>query len=176
MLRTRLTLGLGVFLVLCAQPGSEPARGSAVTTCGKVLWEFVGKPLTGVMVEKMGGLVFDQFADRLKKGRDVVVTASDIQTLTKRSGLSECELRQQLELAAGPAAYRPSPSAAPYLRPGAYVEPSGFSARSYCSRTGAVGLARGFPTAQQAMQGAVFDCINRGGVPECCAHGVQLVQ
>jgi hypothetical protein len=158
----RFGVAVGI-VVLIATP---PLEGHAqLAGCAKVLWEFVGKPLTGVMIEKGGGLLFDYYADKLKRQREVVVTRDDIQLLTReydRRGSSECELRQEFE--------------AIYGRDARRVQPRSFSAEAHCSITGATGYADGLPSQQQALLGAINSGINYGGVPECCRRGAQLVE
>jgi hypothetical protein len=180
--------------------GADGAHAQGVSTCVKILWDFVGKPLTGVMVQKGGGLLFDHFAGKVKESGEVVVTPDDIQTLSREYGqrrISECELRRQFEVmySGTSAPYgQPSPSnrgpspeygnAPPpyggspaYDAPSAYAGPphGGFSAQAFCSITGAVGFAGGLPYPQQALAAAVSNCIAQGGVPQCCEHSARLV-
>jgi hypothetical protein len=194
----RALIFLGALAVFAC--GGDGAHAQGLSACAKILWEFVGKPLTGVMVEKGGGLLFDHFAGKLKEREEVVVTQNDIQTLSReydQRGISECELRRQFEAMYGGTGSpygQPSPgynnrpppeygnAAPPYGRPPAYGAPSayagpqhGFSAQAVCSITGAVGFAGGLPYPQQALAAAVSNCIAQGGVPQCCQHGAQLV-
>jgi hypothetical protein len=86
------------------------------------------------------------------------ISQGDIQQLQRR-GLTECEIRQQLEaiyFAAQPNTARR------------------FSAQARCSVTGAVGTAHGFATPQEALEHAIYDCAYRGGIPGCCQNGAHL--
>lgn len=48
-----------------------------------------------------------------------------------------------------------------------------FRAQSYCSMTGVTGFGQG-ASADQALYGAVEDCVARGGIPDCCINGARL--
>jgi hypothetical protein len=50
-----------------------------------------------------------------------------------------------------------------------------FSARSMCSRTGAVGEGRGL-TPQDAIMDAIDSCVASGGIPACCRQGARVWQ
>jgi hypothetical protein len=52
----------------------------------------------------------------------------------------------------------------------------GFSARAHCSITGITGIAYGMPTPEVALEMAVENCIDRGGIPRCCSSDVQLIR
>lgn len=48
-----------------------------------------------------------------------------------------------------------------------------FRAQSYCSMTGVTGFGQG-NSAEQALYGAVENCVARGGIPDCCINGARL--
>ncbi|MET0568386.1 MAG: hypothetical protein ABWZ74_04850 [Hyphomicrobiaceae bacterium] len=158
-------------LALAFTPAHANAQGGAVVTCAKKIWEFVGKPLTAGAAERAGGLVAEYFADKLKGGAKsgapsapptapVSIGRNDIEALQRR-GLNDCQIRQALDAMYGVA------------QP--YVPPRGYSAQAYCGITGATGTAHNMPSPQQAMQHAVYDCVYRGGVPDCCQRGARVL-
>ncbi|MDD5633389.1 MAG: hypothetical protein PHI13_15375 [Methylococcales bacterium] len=51
----------------------------------------------------------------------------------------------------------------------------GYSAQAHCGITGVTGFSYGFRTPAMALNGAIQDCILRGGVPHCCQSGAQLI-
>lgn len=159
----RACLSLGLVALVTIQ--AAPAQAQALSGCAKILWDFVGKPLAGVMVEKGGGMLFDYFADKLKSQPQAVITERDIQNLTQefeRNGSNECELRRQME--------------AMYAGPPDEYRPQTFSAETYCPITGAVGHASNMPTLEEAMIMAIEDCEDQGGVPACCQQHVHPVR
>jgi hypothetical protein len=81
------------------------AQGMA-GTCARILMEFVGKPLITAAAGEIGGALGRYLAGLAHKDEDgtATLTKSDIEhlkRLAQREGLSECELRQQLEAATG---------------------------------------------------------------------------
>jgi hypothetical protein len=50
-----------------------------------------------------------------------------------------------------------------------------YNAAAKCSATNRIGTAYGYPTAEAALQAAIEDCINKGGIPRCCRVGAQLI-
>lgn len=79
----RAVIFLGAIAIFAC--GADVAYAQGFSTCAKVLWEFVGKPLTGVMVEKGGGLLFDHFSEKFKGRNEVIVTQNDIRTLSRNT-------------------------------------------------------------------------------------------
>ena len=60
-----------------------------------------------------------------------------------------------------------------WLAGGLDEEPEGeFSATAYCGITNVTGMAFDHPTLEQAIEVAIQDCIDQGGVPDCCRSGV----
>ncbi|MCC7251525.1 DUF4189 domain-containing protein [Hyphomicrobium sp.] len=49
---------------------------------------------------------------------------------------------------------------------------AGASGLAYCARTGKVGMANGLPSADAAAQAAIDNCVERGGIPDCCTNQV----
>ena len=47
-----------------------------------------------------------------------------------------------------------------------------YRASAYCSQTGVTGYGSG-PDRDSAGYNAALDCVNRGGIPNCCAYGVR---
>jgi hypothetical protein len=145
---------LTALLVAFASSGAN-AQGALLTKCGQILLNYLGKPFAKSAAAAAGGEVGKYLIDRglntLRRG--------DVQQL-QNQGLTECEIRQQVE--AIYAAQQPSQQA-------------GYSAIAKCSVTGAIGTAQGFPTPQQALRYAIYDCANRGGIPACCQHGAIIV-
>lgn len=47
-----------------------------------------------------------------------------------------------------------------------------YRASAYCSQTGVTGYGNG-PDRESAGYNAAVDCVNRGGIPNCCAYGIQ---
>lgn len=43
---------------------------------------------------------------------------------------------------------------------------------AYCTATGKVGFADGLPDENEAASAAVQDCVQGGGIPDCCANHV----
>jgi hypothetical protein len=162
-MRFRAVLALAALTFIWFVPTPAGAQGALVSTCAKIIWNYVGKPFAAGAAEKAGGLVAEYFADKIKRGRPPAVEQQDIAELQRR-GMSECELRRQIE-----AMYAP---AQPY---GFYGQPATYSAEAYCSVTGAIGTAHALPTPEQAISHAIYDCAYRGGIPECCRHGARLV-
>jgi hypothetical protein len=76
---------------------------------------------------------------------------------------------------------RPAPNygqpSQPYAYPSEpnYLQP-GYSAEAYCSMTGVVGFSHRVPSPERALMVAVYDCIAKGGVPNCCYHGARLTE
>jgi hypothetical protein len=166
----RTLVMLGVLGGVTFHAPEAQAQGFA-GTCARVLWNFVGKPLTMGMAQKGGELIAEHFADRLKDsepGQQVIITENDINQLKRAyeaRGMTECDMRRQLEQMQAAAAYGSIDS-----------EPVGYSAESYCPMTGVVGYAEGLPSPQQALAMAASDCINRGGIPACCMNGAHLTE
>jgi hypothetical protein len=50
-----------------------------------------------------------------------------------------------------------------------------YSAIAYCSRTGITGRSSSEFSPTDALEEAVYDCIDRGGIPECCESGARLI-
>jgi hypothetical protein len=95
MRRTLLIIGLAggmTFQIPAAQ-----AQGGALASCAKFVWQYVGKPLTGAMIDRGAGLVADYFYDKLRTGSGGGVISQQDITALQRRGVSECEIRQQLE-------------------------------------------------------------------------------
>lgn len=132
--------------------GHAQTRGF-ISTCAQILMKYVGKPFAKGAVEAAGGEVAKYLLER----KTTTINPSDVEQLQRR-GLSECEIRQQVEAIAGP-------SPAPARR---------FSAQAHCSATGVTGTAHGLATPQEALQHAIYDCKFRGGVPACCERGAGL--
>ena len=145
----------GWLFVFTATSSTVNAQGAFVTRCAQILLNYVGKPMTKGAMEAAGGAVAKYLLDR----GSTSISQADIQQL-QRAGLTECEVRQQLE--------------AIYLTGGQPAR--SFSAQAYCSATGAVGTAHGFSTPQEAVEHAIYDCAYRGGIPACCQQGARVVE
>ena len=50
-----------------------------------------------------------------------------------------------------------------------------YSAIAFCSMTGITGRFSGAFSPTDALEEAVYDCIDRGGIPECCESGARLI-
>jgi hypothetical protein len=50
-----------------------------------------------------------------------------------------------------------------------------YSAIAYCSMTGITGRSSSEFSPTDALEEAVYDCIDRGGIPECCESGARLI-
>src|SRR5712691_2851643 len=82
----------GCLFVLTAVPSTVQAQGAFVTRCAQILLSYVGKPLTKGAMEAAGGAVAKYLLDR----GSTSISQADIQQL-QHAGLTECEVRQQLE-------------------------------------------------------------------------------
>jgi hypothetical protein len=105
------------------------AQGMA-GTCARILMEFVGKPLITAAAGEIGGALGRYLAGLAHEDEDgkATLTKSDIERLKRlaqREGLSECELRQQLEAATGANAPRTFDDPDERPQPGRYYNPYG---------------------------------------------------
>ena len=50
-----------------------------------------------------------------------------------------------------------------------------YNAAARCSATNRIGTAYGYPTSEFALQAAIEDCINKGGIPRCCRQGAKVL-
>ena len=158
----RVVIIFGVLGCIAFQAPEAHTQTGAVGTCAKILWNYVGKPLTGAVIQEGAELLADYFANKLQGTREDEVTISEsyIDRLIREyeeRGMTECELRRQLE--------------AMYEMDGGW---SYYSAETYCPRTGAEGYAEGLPSPEQALTAAIDDCIDHGGVPDCCQRHARL--
>lgn len=120
----RTLVSAGVLACMMVLPGDARAQGVAAT-CVKVLWQYVGKPVSQGMLSRGGELLADYFAEKIR-GDSVDVSERDIQVLRRefeQRGMTDCDLRQQLQAmysAPDPPTYN-RPSYSPYDQP--YREP-----------------------------------------------------
>ena len=159
----RAFLVMGLLGCMTFQVPEARAQGGTIATCTKAIWKYVGRPVTAGMLAKSGQLIVEHFAERVKEQKTTTISESDVSQLIgeyERSGVTECEMRRQLEAMSGPQ------DAPPVL----------YSAEAFCRRTGVIGVARGQPTPEHALGMAVQDCINRGGIPGCCEQGAYLTR
>ena len=171
MSATRIVASLLLCGVILFQAPEATAAGGLLGTCAKILRGFVGKHLAIGALEATGGIVAEHFAGKGKKAEagQVTVSEQDVRQLEQRfrqQGLSDCELREQLQ--ALEASTREAPQRREYAR--------GYSAIAYCSRTGVTGRSYDQETRQDAIEAAIDNCIDRGGIPECCEDGARLVR
>jgi len=107
MSRCRLAIGLGVAVWITAQGGSAHAQ---VSSCVKIMLEYVGKPLAKTFAEKGAGLAAEYFITKMKQREEPSRTASNANQVTPRdleelreiyaqNGESECQLRRDLQQA-----------------------------------------------------------------------------
>jgi hypothetical protein len=157
-----------VAVALCATVPSQAQ--SLLGNCYKIIRSFAGKPLPRAMVEGVatGGtaaLVEQYFKEKPASPPDQrqFVTQHDLDRLIdifNRSGRTECELRRDLENV---------------FQPTDYPAPPGYSAEAFCRVTGMVGTAHA-ATPQEALEAAVDNCKQNGGIPECCRRGARLLK
>jgi len=155
-----------VFGCMTFQPQEANAQG-LVGTCAKVLWKYVGVPLTTAMVERAGELIIDHFAERLQRDGETNVSEDDIREVRQeyeRRGKTECEMRRDLE-----AMYVNQPQPGPVIEP----ERDGYLAIASCRTS--VGIGRSFSSPEKAALGAFYSCVAHGGSPACCRRGTYLV-
>ena len=69
-----------------------------------------------------------------------------------------------------PPTSRPRDDYEPPPRPG-----RSYSAIAFCSMTGITGRSSGAFSPTDALEEAVYDCIDRGGIPGCCESGARLL-
>jgi hypothetical protein len=55
------------------------------------------------------------------------------------------------------------------------AEAQEYNAFARCGKTGVVGTAYGYPSPRGALGAAVQDCVQKGGIPECCRRGANLI-
>jgi hypothetical protein len=169
----RVFIVIGVFACLALQAPPADAQAAFLTKCAKIIMKYVGEPLTAGMAERGGELLMDHFMQKFQEQEQqpeqqqqgIVITPEDVEALKQEGearGMTECEVRRQIEMA-----YGDTPTELP--------PPAPYAAEAYCSATGVVGFVEGMSTPGQAIDGAVYDCINRGGIPACCANGASLV-
>jgi hypothetical protein len=161
----RAFIVIGVFACLAFQAPPADAQAAFLTKCAKIIMKYVGEPLTAGMLERGGELIVDHFAAKLNSEEPPILTPEDVEELKQEGearGMTECEVRRQIEMA-----YGDTPTDLP--------PPIPYAAESYCSATGVVGFVEGMGTPQEAIAGAVADCIMRGGIPACCGNGATLV-
>jgi hypothetical protein len=152
----------GCLFVLASPSSTGHAQGAFLTRCAQILMNYIGKPFAKGAAEAAGGEVAKYLLER----RSTTIGQGDIQQLQRR-GLTECEIRQQVE-----AIYLGN--AQPNMGGGPPNMLRRFSAQARCSVTGAIGTAHGFATPQEALEHAIYDCAYRGGIPACCQHGAYL--
>jgi hypothetical protein len=157
-------------VLLCAvvlfQASETTAGGGIVSTCVKILWNYVGKPVSKGALTATGGIIAEHFAGRRAEGGEVRISEYDLEQLERKfrqRGLSDCDLRRQLE--GLEASIREPP---PRRR--------GYSAIAHCSRTGATGRSYDEDSIDEALDVAIEACIDRGGIPACCEAGARLMR
>ena len=127
MAAPRALIAIGILAAITSYVPDAHAQG-LVGTCARVVLKYVGKPLAEAMIQRGSGLVADYFFDKMRGGRDgAVVSQQDIAVLQQqaaRQGLSECEMRRQLEqLFAAANAPQDTYSGSTYIPP-AYAPPT----------------------------------------------------
>lgn len=128
MRRFRLSTRFALIWCLAFAVTPADAHAQAATACAKIIWDFVGKPLTTAMLSKAGELIVEHFADRMQHGGTTDVSQGDIQVLQRefqQRGMTECDLRRQLEAMYGSQGVPPyaSPYPSPYPQPTYYPAP-----------------------------------------------------
>ena len=169
---TWIALGLIVSATALAvtPPPQARAQAALIGTCGKILMRYVlskevVKSFASAAAKKGGDAVADYFIDKIKRGGAERVEPRDLEVL-RNQGISECQARQQIDAMMQGGAL-----------PGNYPAPAPtFAAQAYCSATGRTGQAWGLPNPQMALNAAVQNCVQNGGILECCRNGAQLVR
>lgn len=110
--------------LMLAWPAAQAHAQGFVGSCARIIWQFVGKPLTEQMLksagEEGGKLLVDHFASRMREqsngrtggSRPITITQDDIAALQEEyesRNMTQCELRQQLEAMYQPASPMPAP-------------------------------------------------------------------
>ena len=153
------------------QVPAPTADGAVLSTCIRILMNYVGKPVLKGAATTAGGLVANHFAAKLAGAQEAKITETDVQQLARQAqqqGMSDCELRAQVEQLVSASTIEPN-RREPIPR-------GSYSAIARCSLTGAVGRSSDEDTPREALEAAVEDCIDRGGVPGCCVEGARLVR
>lgn len=146
-------------------PVATTGGGTILSACAQVLMNHVGKPLIQSAARETGTQTARYLFEKVRNGGAAKVEARDYDILRQR-GMSECQIRQEIEQMYGAAASQPNGFGRQEMFPG-YV------ARSTCSATGAWGQSHPQPTRQAAANEAVQACVAFGGIPECCRNGTQ---
>jgi hypothetical protein len=82
----------GCLLMLIGMSSTAHAQAPLVTRCMQIVLNYVGKPLVKGAVEAAGGEVAKYLLNR----GSTSISRDDVQQL-QRLGLTECDIRQQLE-------------------------------------------------------------------------------
>lgn len=97
---------------LLLQVPAPTADGAVLSTCIRILMNYVGKPVLKGAATTAGGLVANHFAAKMAGAQEARITETDVQQLAReaqRQGMSDCELRAQIEQLMRASTIEPTP-------------------------------------------------------------------